>query len=747
MRKVLLALALLIVNAAANASAWTGESHGTLCIGSSCDNSAPSAPNTTAGRVLLIYTAISGGGTARTLATPSGWTRIDPTTTDSDLYLNERVFCRVATGGDTMPTLDWNVAGYTVVMQAVSFSGPALPNCTTIVHASSAGTDFGSTWPSQSVTITHNNTLVFEFGIKLAGEPGVTFGSISCPSDVNTGQFANDHQAIDDWPQVAGCYRIETTATSVSSSNPFTASAQSTAEWTSVALSLEQQEPIGGSFSAGPTWAASGTTTYQVTFTATNGATVKCGVWLYGTVPSASDVNTGTNAHGTNSLTANGSSQNLTVTVSDGTPAPLYDGYCTADGGSTKTSQARTFLTPAGGKQFVQLGSVTTVGSIPKAFNDGLFKTVPYDTQTVNFTVGKFIRDTTSGAYGFIIADNDGGATGTLTLDIRSGTFSDNDVLLDSAGGTALVNGSASAVAAIAVSDVLVVPTTVSPSGATLTVDTNGHYNYTAAGRQTALGGQVYDVSAQAYMATALNLDVYLNNSMPSCAPTKDIVYVRNVAASTVDLDNYCADADVETVASGVLSGSLPTGLALNGSTNVISGTPTVNTAVSDVFAVYDAALALMTQTLNLTVTDGWAMPDCTSSVTSSGACVNSIISLTSGGVTVTQTPKCDSRVAPFNVLSTSPRAGANIRPGDNVGVTSAYAQCSTQPVPMVSCLRQTVSACQTLVNTSFPTGVTVIAVSQTCPGGYSSGKIISQSPRRGSPVTTPVTLVVNYCQ
>jgi len=67
--------------------------------------------------------------------------------------------------------------------------------------------------------------------------------------------------------------------------------------------------------------------------------------------------------------------------------------------------------------------------------------TLAYDAQTANFTVGQLVTGGTSGAQGRIIADADGGVTGTLTLHSVTGTFVDNETITDPLGGSALVNG------------------------------------------------------------------------------------------------------------------------------------------------------------------------------------------------------------------------------------------------------------------------------------------------------------------
>lgn len=67
--------------------------------------------------------------------------------------------------------------------------------------------------------------------------------------------------------------------------------------------------------------------------------------------------------------------------------------------------------------------------------------TLAYDAQTANFTVGDTLTGATSGATARIVADADGGASGTLTLRDIVGTFENNEEVTDGLGGSALVNG------------------------------------------------------------------------------------------------------------------------------------------------------------------------------------------------------------------------------------------------------------------------------------------------------------------
>ena len=69
---------------------------------------------------------------------------------------------------------------------------------------------------------------------------------------------------------------------------------------------------------------------------------------------------------------------------------------------------------------------------------------VVYDAQTANFTVGRFVKGAFSNARGQIVADTDGGTTGTLELKNVAGRFRDNEPLVEegTTPGLATVNGS-----------------------------------------------------------------------------------------------------------------------------------------------------------------------------------------------------------------------------------------------------------------------------------------------------------------
>nr|QGH72393.1 MAG: hypothetical protein [Podoviridae sp. ctka020] len=77
-------------------------------------------------------------------------------------------------------------------------------------------------------------------------------------------------------------------------------------------------------------------------------------------------------------------------------------------------------------------------------FLDGLWRisrVLAYTTQTANFTAGLKITGGLSGATAIILQDADSGATGTLTLGSISGTFQNGEIITDTSGGSATVNG------------------------------------------------------------------------------------------------------------------------------------------------------------------------------------------------------------------------------------------------------------------------------------------------------------------
>jgi hypothetical protein len=74
------------------------------------------------------------------------------------------------------------------------------------------------------------------------------------------------------------------------------------------------------------------------------------------------------------------------------------------------------------------------------AFDTELYA-LNFDAETAAFTAGQTLTGGTSGHTGIIVKVIDAGATGTLWLRATTGTFQDNEIITDGAGGSATANG------------------------------------------------------------------------------------------------------------------------------------------------------------------------------------------------------------------------------------------------------------------------------------------------------------------
>jgi hypothetical protein len=100
----------------------------------------------------------------------------------------------------------------------------------------------------------------------------------------------------------------------------------------------------------------------------------------------------------------------------------------------------KTNFVQAGAFNGVAYGDYFFVAS-PRDKLGRISQTLAYDTQSANFAAGLVLTGATSGATAIILEDVDGGATGTLTLGSITGTFADDEIITDSATGSAKVNG------------------------------------------------------------------------------------------------------------------------------------------------------------------------------------------------------------------------------------------------------------------------------------------------------------------
>ncbi len=71
----------------------------------------------------------------------------------------------------------------------------------------------------------------------------------------------------------------------------------------------------------------------------------------------------------------------------------------------------------------------------------GELDSIDYDAQSANFTPGLVVTGGTSAATGVVVADTDGGTTGTLIIRAVNGIFENNEALTDSGSGAAVADG------------------------------------------------------------------------------------------------------------------------------------------------------------------------------------------------------------------------------------------------------------------------------------------------------------------
>lgn len=93
---------------------------------------------------------------------------------------------------------------------------------------------------------------------------------------------------------------------------------------------------------------------------------------------------------------------------------------------------------PTSGKTY---GNYFIIGSGGTEKVGRISKTLDYNTQTANFTVGSVVTGGTSGATATILEDADAGTSGTLTLGNIVGTFQNGEIITDAVTGSATTAG------------------------------------------------------------------------------------------------------------------------------------------------------------------------------------------------------------------------------------------------------------------------------------------------------------------
>jgi hypothetical protein len=361
---------------------------------------------------------------------------------------------------------------------------------------------------------------------------------------------------------------------------------------------------------------------YRMTYDTANATNAYVETLPAGTAdPSAAALIAGTGAHGTATEAATNSADTLDVTVSDGTPYPLYKVCGVAAGGGGNSAVSCTdniLLDPPSGYAWVTL---TSIG------------------------VGSFAADYNT-AFDPDLAAND-------VLGIPTNVKKD-----DGSTGEALCIGTV--------------------SGGVCTPSTDGSVGYQPSPsndftRRRAVNWLLYDYSVGAYMTP--DIDAFWFTQNPVCpGQAQDFVFRTAISLVTapnpgnLDLTGECTHPYGDSLTYSESSGTRPTGLSF--AAPVTSGT------VADVDENEAGALMTYAATSNV---DGsastfqenllpiktWTVaPDCTATPTSDATCVSSLSSLTHGSVTIDDSGGAISHtVARGDVISMSPAAGQEVAP------------------------------------------------------------------------------------
>lgn len=614
---------------------------------------------------------------APSIATPAGWTR-ETNRNSADTFQQQALYWKIASGSEGASVNFTITSGGNIdcVSSYWKFTGHNTSDPVDATDIAWADTQTPNP-PSQTVAGGPLDVYVLAFATDRGDETYSSGSDLTTNAHTDAGGISSGRtMAISHGPY-----------TSISSKDPGTftfagSGARATSALTAVVYPAAVAAPT---FDSGPTFAKVDNNTARMTYDASSSATLAY-VALYpltASDPSAAALIAGTGAHGTANEATTGSSDTLDVDASDSPAFPAYKvcGVLHGSGGnSAVTCNSNVPLDPpttCGANadqpcQYLTLTSVAVGGLASVA-------TLAYDGQTANFVVGEELTGGTSGAKALVQADTDAGATGTLTLQIESGTFQDNETLTGSVFGVAVVNGTASYI--YAANDILVAPTYMMPggSGITLTIAADGNASYTSGvERETAVNIKIYDYSADGYAAG--DIDFVNNDQPPNCSGSTLLsVLTVNSAMTSFDLDNICTDAEGDTLNS-IKVGTLPTGVTLNGTTNVTSGTPTVeNEAGTQIrYVAYDIYGALSYRDVIFYPVTSWTVTDCTSSLTLASACATSVTALTHGTSAITLNSVSSATIASGYVVSQSPTAGSELAPGAGFTINQSIGASST---------------------------------------------------------------------
>lgn len=218
----------------------------------------------------------------------------------------------------------------------------------------------------------------------------------------------------------------------------------------------------------------------------------------------------------------------------------------------------------------------------------------------------------------------------------------------------------------VAVGDIRVVDTTVSPSGNVLTAQADGNDIFTWDGSRQYYVGQVYDVSALDFMAVTgggTTFTVWFGNQAPTLEDPQAVqvrFYPLNIAITPEDLSPLAIDADDATL-DVAAQDTWATGLSE--AANTLSGTPTVRGIVDTTVRWTDIAGAYVEANLRQVIGDV-DVPD----VDDAGTTLEEAIAAIQAVYLVASYSTGYSDTVPAGeIMSQDPAAGTDVAPNSTV--------------------------------------------------------------------------------
>lgn len=217
-----------------------------------------------------------------------------------------------------------------------------------------------------------------------------------------------------------------------------------------------------------------------------------------------------------------------------------------------------------------------------------------------------------------------------------------------------------------------------SPDGFAITWSADGNFSYAGTAARESFICKYQDVSINA-MAAGSPATFIVNNSVPVCVgpfPQRQLLK-QGVTIAPTSLISNCTDPDGEVLSAAITTGTINTGLSMDG-LGVATGTPSVENEAGNplTITVTDTASATAQSTLAIGVANTLTVPACTGLTTA--ICTGLIQA--NGWLSATTSYQYSTTIAPGLVISTNPVAATEVQPFTSVTMLVSLGQVTPSP-------------------------------------------------------------------